>query len=432
MKKEQRIAKRQQFIYLLISVTLTFCCQSQGFAQQKEDDDAADNQRPVQERDVGDSLIENLAELPGQIVTLPFHLLIEGVKLLQLQRGYLRMTDWLTSEDETRRFRPIFSPGSGGGGTFTQTNLFHNSMRLRAHASFGNRSRRLILGSLHDPALFSQKWGFHLNAFNHRKPDEDFYGAGNDAREMDRTDFLEEETNVMGTFLFYPRQSMSFGLGVGYSDVSIKAGRDERQPNLDSLFTPSQLPGFFGGKMGTVTLKFYRNARNEAGHPTRGGEQLIAVQFSRDGDLGFVKYTLDLRKYIELFYGRVLALRVRADMTEDLGDREVPFYRLPGLGGEDLLKGYQSFRFRDDDLAYVSAEYRVPLNPMVYMTLFIEEGRVFRNIFKDFTLSHWHYSYGGGLRLRAPNGGLITTILIARSAEGTRFLFGLNTELGGI
>ena len=56
---------------------------------------------------------------------------------------------------------------------------------------------------------------------------------------MDRTDFLEEETNVMGTFLFSPRKSMSFGLGVGYSDVGLKAGRDERQPNLDSLFTPS-------------------------------------------------------------------------------------------------------------------------------------------------------------------------------------------------
>ncbi|MCH9008917.1 BamA/TamA family outer membrane protein [candidate division KSB1 bacterium] len=259
-----------------------------------------------------------------------------------------------------------------------------------------------------------------------------FYGLGNDAMETERTDYLEEETNVMGTFLFSPRQTMSFGLGFGYSDVAIEAGRDEGHPNLDSLFTPSQLPGFFGEKMGTVVLKLYRDARNEAGHPTRGGEQLLAVQFSRDGDLGFLKYTLDLRKYIELFYGRVLALRVRADLTGDLGDREVPFYRLPGLGGEDLLKGYQSFRFRDDDLAYASAEYRVPLNPMVYMTLFIEEGRVFRNIFKDFTLSDWHYSYGGGLRFRAPNGGLITTIIIARSDEGTRFLFGLNTELGGI
>lgn len=41
--------------------------QNVSFAQQKQDDDVSGDQRPVRERDVGDSLIENLAELPGKI-----------------------------------------------------------------------------------------------------------------------------------------------------------------------------------------------------------------------------------------------------------------------------------------------------------------------------------------------------------------------------
>ncbi len=427
MNPKKSVSKVLLAVFLVLSVG---SMQNVSFAQQGEDEDVPKNQQPVGERKVGDRFIEILAELPGQIVTLPFHLFIEGVKLLQLQRMYLRMTDLLTSEDEKRRFRPIFSPGGGGGGTFTQEDFLHHGMTFRTHASFGNRSRRLISGSLRDPGLFSEKWGLHLAGFNFKKPDEDFYGIGNDSREEDRTDYLEEETNFESMLLFSPWQTAHFGLGFGYSDVKIEDGRDDNYPNLDSLFTPLQVPGFFGEKMWSGTFKFYRDARNEAGHPTRGGEQLLAAQLSKDGDLGYAKYTVDLRQYIELFYRRVLALRVHTELTKDLGDREVPFYRLSKLGGQDMLKGYQPFRFVDDDLAYVSAEYRVPLNPMVNMTLFIEEGRVFRNLFDNFTLHDWNYSYGGGLRFRARNGGLITSLIIARSDEDTRLLFGLNTEIG--
>ena len=418
------------FCYILIC---TFLSNFQGlsYGQENDEKDVPREQQPVQDRKVGDSLVENLAELPGKLITAPFYFTIELLKLLHVQKIYLRTTDLLTSEDGTRTLRPIFSPGGGGGATFRQRNLLHPGMTFRAHASFANKTRRLVHGDLRDPGLFSQKWGLHLRGFNWRKPTERFYGIGNDAKEEDRTDYLDEETSFEGTILFSPSKETSFGLGFAYSDVAIEDGRDNGQPNLDSLFTPLEVPGFFGEKMWTVTLKIYSDSRNEAGHPRRGAEQYVAMQLSKDRNLGYFKFIVDLRRYFNLFYRRVLAVRVRTEITDDLGNREVPFYRLPGLGGEDLLKGYQSYRFQDDDLAYVSAEYRVPLNPMVNLTLFVEEGRVFQNMLDDFTFSDWHYSYGGGLRFRASNGGLITSFIIAKSDEDTRILFGLNTEIRG-
>lgn len=400
-----------------------------GIAQDKQ---PAPEQVPVQDRDKGDSLIENIGELPGRLLTLPLQLVIEGFKLIPVQTAYLKMTDFLTNEDGTRKVRPIFNPAGGAGATFSQANLFKPGMTFRARASFSQRTRRSLLADLSDRSFFGRSSGLHLTCIDMRKPDEDFFGIGNTSDTAKSGNYLEEEISLEGTFLLRAGRSTFFGFGMGYSDIAIEDGRDPTRPTLDSVFVAATIPGTAGARMWSAAAKFYHDSRNEAGHPTRGAEYYAAASFSKQisgNDLGFFKYTVDIRRYFELFYRRVLAVRARAEITDDMGLREVPFFRLPGLGGEDLLRGFRPVRFRDDDLAFVSAEYRFPIHGMVSATLFFEEGRVFQNMVKDFVLSDWNYSYGGGFRLRASNGGFITSLILAKSAEETRFLFGLNTEM---
>ncbi len=136
-----------------------------------------------------------------------------------------------------------------------------------------------------------------------------------------------------------------------------------------------------------------------------------------------------MQRYVELLYKRVLAVRALTVVTDKMEGREIPFYRLAGLGGADNLRGYRPVRFRDEDLMLFSAEYRFEVNTYAIVYGFFEEGRVFNNIFDDFTFNDFKYSAGGGLRFRARNGNLTAILEIAKSKEQTRFIFGLNTDL---
>ena len=192
------------------------------------------------------------------------------------------------------------------------------------------------------------------------------------------------------------------------------------------------MPGFLGAEMWSLLFKYYHDSRNVGGHPTRGGEEFFSVEFAREvggDDFGFRQYTLDLRRYVELFHKRVLAFRLRTEISDDMSGRDIPFYRLPGLGEQDVLSGYRPVRFRDNDLMLAGLEYRFPIHRVAVTTLFIEEGRVFSNLFDEFSLDDWKYSYGGGIRITGRDSGLVTSFGIARSAEQTRFVFGLNVEL---
>ncbi|MCH7675600.1 BamA/TamA family outer membrane protein [candidate division KSB1 bacterium] len=407
-----------------------------AFAQEKEDKEIPPEQLPVEERDTGDSFIENLGELPGDIITLPFKLFFKGVGFVMRVVDYnaitLRVTDWLTSEDEKTKVRPIFTPVSGGGLIFIQDDLFKKGMKFRASGSFGTRTRRNVYGGLRDPKFFSPKFGVEMAGFYSRLPDEDFFGIGNNTSEENETNYLHEENNLKVSLISLPSKGALFSAGLGYSNVHIKEGRDPNHPSLDSLFTPAQVPGFFGTEMWSLRFNFYRDTRNATGHPTKGGEEYLAYEFAKEinGDtFGYRKFTLDVRRYLHLFYDRVMAVRMRVEITDNLQNRQIPFYQLAGLGGPNSLRGYRPVRFRDKDLILAGVEYRWPLPTMAIAYGFFEEGRVFSNVFDEFSLHEFKYSFGGGLRLKSIDGGLIAIFEIAKSREQIRFNFGLNTDL---
>jgi len=441
MKKQSVV----NVLYLFL-ILLTFNLHNVSFAQEKEDEETPKEQIPVGERKTGDSVIENVGELPGDLVTFPVRLVLKGIsktaKWIDFQNVYLRVTDWLTNEDGTRKVRPIFMPASGGGLIFIQDNLFREGMKFRASGSSGTRTRRNFYGGLRDTQLFSSKFGLELAGFYKRLPDEDFFGLGNDSRKgkptvrkgrlTGETNYLHEESNFEGDLLYVPYKATQFAAGFSYSNVNIKRGRDDNHPSTDTTFTEDEVPGLFGAEMWSLVLKFYHDSRNATAHPTRGGEEFFSVEFAKEidgSDFGYRKYTLDLQRYVELFYKRVLAVRVRTEVTDKMEGREIPFYRLAGLGGADMLRGYRPVRFRDEDLMLFSAEYRFPIHLYTVVYGFFEEGRVFNNIFDDFTFNDFKYSAGGGLRFRARNGNLTAILEIAKSKEQTRFIFGLNTDL---
>jgi len=152
-------------------------------------------------------------------------------------------------------------------------------------------------------------------------------------------------------------------------------------------------------------------------------------------DYGWIEGEVDARGYIPLGNSRTsLALRSRAQFKKPKGGSQIPFYDLSYLGGREYVRGYQSYRFRGNDLLMISTELR----QTVYKKTdqrgadvfgFADSGQVWGDARSSvdpailanqhFRSGNWHSGVGGGLQYRHSR-SLAARIEMGRSNEGTR------------
>lgn len=83
-----------------------------------------------------------------------------------------------------------------------------------------------------------------------------------------------------------------------------------------------------------------------------------------------------------------------------------------------MLRGYSSFRFRDDKLLALGAEYRFELRPKIELALIYSTGKVFPTM-SEFDLLNLRRSWGAGIRLKSPR-TVRLRLDVLHSSEGTR------------
>jgi len=252
-------------------------------------------------------------------------------------------------------------------------------------------------------------------------PQEDYYGLGPDSPEEDRTDYLLETAAVDGVLGYKWNRHAVTAVRSGYIHTNVRSGRDDRFPGTEELFDDTTAPGLSSQPdfFRTSALAFL-DYRDNPGHPHRGG--LYGFQYSRFEDLdeeqfNFHRYLVDLRQYVPLGSPqRVLAARFLTIFNQaDEGDR-IPFYFLHYLGGSRSLRGYDRSRFRDNNLLYLSAEYRWEGVHALEFALFADAGKVFPEI-SDFGFDELKATYGVGVRLKTAATGFFR-FDIGRSPEG--------------
>jgi outer membrane protein assembly factor BamA len=116
----------------------------------------------------------------------------------------------------------------------------------------------------------------------------------------------------------------------------------------------------------------------------------------------------------------VVALRAVATMDRPRAGAQVPFFLQQTLGGSHTLRGYHSFRFRDERLLLLQAEYRWEANPALELALFVDAGRASSHD-AGWSLDDMHTSWGAGLRVKTFD-AVRFRFDVARSPETTRFL----------
>jgi outer membrane protein assembly factor BamA len=164
----------------------------------------------------------------------------------------------------------------------------------------------------------------------------------------------------------------------------------------EELLPDGPFPGASGARSTGIGGGLTWDSRDNVFYPGRGGLYQVESTFF-PGFLGseyaFTRTTIDLRRYLSLGGDHILAFQLFGTATGGTP----PLFKLPGLGGENLMRGYYLGRYRDRLAAAAQAEYRVVLYRRLGLAAFTGIGDVAPEI-SSFTLHTFKFSAGLGLR----------------------------------
>ncbi|MGH9339911.1 MAG: BamA/TamA family outer membrane protein [Acidobacteriota bacterium] len=254
-------------------------------------------------------------------------------------------------------------------------------------------------------------------------PQQDFFGIGPTSRLESRSDYLLRGASWEGVAEYQFNRWLGTSFRAGLLQFEIGPGSDDRFADTVTAFSPGSAPGL--GRQPDIlhfSSALLADYRDQPGSPHSGGiAGLIVSRFDDRGSHGlrFDRIAFDARQYLPLGNERrILALRFFTSSDNPAAGSRVPFYLQHWLGGSDTLRGFDSFRFQDNNLLYMSAEYRWETIPTLELALFYDAGKVFPQ-FSDFSFKNLENSYGFGARVKTPD-SVLFRIDWSRSREGSR------------
>lgn len=309
-----------------------------------------------------------------------------------------------------------------------------------AAAIYAMHGQRAFDGSLLVPELFPLLHRPVLNLVQLEyfiNPTQKYFGLGNnDVGSHPLSTNAIERYTALETLGWRLTPRLTLALTVGFNHVRISRGvRDD----AGDPFTPDVFPnlaGVHGGTTNPVSLAVIYDDRDNLTQPSRGWNAFMKVQHvgpELASDYRYTRLVFSGSYLFPVFNARhILGLRLRGQYV-DASAREVPFYELPSLGGDQNMEGFQKDRFRGQASLLFSMIYREELTTFNFRNiwnvrldgvLFGDAGRVFINardwqnqfrVNRDLVprlLSNFRYDYGTGLRIA------LGQVLVARLDVG--------------
>jgi outer membrane protein assembly factor BamA len=155
-----------------------------------------------------------------------------------------------------------------------------------------------------------------------------------------------------------------------------------------------EVSGSNGGHIFGIGTDLLWDTRDNIFWPNSGGYQYFKVVIYPELDVGTFSFMeLDVKQFFTITKDHVIGGNFYAASTS--GD--VPFYKLPGLGGQKRMRGYFMGRYRDNFLMMLQAEYRQFFYKKFGFVLFGGLGNVSESMI-TYSFNNLKYSFGGGLR----------------------------------
>lgn len=223
-----------------------------------------------------------------------------------------------------------------------------------------------------------------------------FYGIGNETSTELREQYTDQFFRIDGRVMKPRGNNLYVGLLYDLQFNNIK------QVLTGGVLETTSPIGVDGGRNFGVGPGLLLDKRNSTLYPTAGSFLNTGITvFNKviGSEYNYVSYLLDYRKYLELFGKKnILALQFRMNLT---AGTDIPFYKLPKLGGDDRLRGIQHKNlYQDRQSVFFQVEARQELFWRFGGVIFAGAGDVFSDL-NDFSFDNVRVVYGVGGRFQA-------------------------------
>ncbi len=220
----------------------------------------------------------------------------------------------------------------------------------------------------------------------------DFYGIGNNTRLSDQRLVKEKryKANIEADY------NLGDGFYMGYVLGAFKYfyGFDANQPLI--FHTGPEVQDKRGGAAVFAGPSFTYDTRDNNTYSTRGiivnaYYNLMHGAFINNGyEGGF--FNIEYSQFFLLQKKLVLGVDIQ---EQSLTGGNSPFYLLPQMGSDEMMRGYYEGRFRDRNFIAGQTELRYRIDARFGLAAFVGTGEVFHS---DFSFPQLKPNYGGGVR----------------------------------
>ena len=283
--------------------------------------------------------------------------------------------------------------------------------------------------------------------FGYTWRESDFFGIGSRLPENLKTNFTLEQRSYQGSFYRDLTDHLQGGVYAGFTNSHSGIANGDTPIGENFSSTQDQTVGqWIPGYLSNTKILSYGgflvyDTRDNAEGLTRG-INIYGRAASDDGlnnhaafaDYGWIEVEVDVRGYIPLGSSRTsLALRSRGQFKAPKGGSQIPFYDLSWMGGREYLRGYETYRFRGNNMLLFSTELRRTVYSKtdtrgLDVFAFADSGQVWgdaRSLTdplilenQGFRSSNWHSGAGGGLQYRHSR-TLAARFDVGHSKDGT-------------
>jgi len=293
---------------------------------------------------------------------------------------------------------------------------------------------KMVQGKFELPKLANDRLIVGVQGMWQDQTQVSYFGSGPDSLDANHSLYRMQTTNIVGYATGKLNNSLSLEGGYGWlMRPKLMAPGGTFSPNLPD--TSVQLPGEPGINLSEQPNFLYARAavmsdtRDHRSYPSSGGMYRAAATLYSDqngGTFSFNRYEAEGTQFIPLSEKRwVLAIRGWTLYSAIPSGNQIPFYMLPGIGGNNTLRDFPDYRFHDNNLLLANAESRWALYEHVDAAVFFDAGNVAAQ-FSDLNLKKTSYGAGVRLHTRSVTFGRAD---VAYGSEGWRFVFRTNDPL---
>ena len=229
----------------------------------------------------------------------------------------------------------------------------------------------------------------------------DFYGVGNNTLESDEDRLVQGSVKVVLEPEKMLAPNLYTGVSLGFETYHFT---DKETGGIYS--TDETLWHKIGGSVLYAGFSQSYDTRNSNNYTTKGFMGRLTYQYAPDfwGGENFTGSLIkaNVRNFWSLSPKFVLGVN---GLFHSIQGKKTPFYLLPQMGNDEIMRGYYTGRYRDQNLLAGQAELRYRYNNRFGAVVFGGGGQVFGN--GDFAVRHFKPSFGvGGRYFFDPEKGL--------------------------